>query len=75
MRVGAHAYGMQFHCEIVDETVSDWRRVPEYWASLITALGRDGAEGLDNVVTPRLPAFRETARRLNGNFARIVAGN
>lgn len=74
MRVGRHAYGMQFHCEITDATVADWERVPEYMASLVAALGREGAEGLRDVVTPRLAGFRETARRIEQNLAGVVAG-
>lgn len=73
MRVGENAYGLQFHPEIVAETVADWRRIPEYWASLQKALGEDGAEGLAGAVTPRLPAFRETARALDRNLA-LIAG-
>jgi GMP synthase-like glutamine amidotransferase len=72
MRVGTHAYGLQFHPEIVDETVADWRRVPEYWASLQASLGPEAAEALAGLVTPRLPAFRATAGRLEANLARIV---
>lgn len=73
MRVGENAYGVQFHPEIVGETVADWRRVPEYWASLNAALGPDGAEGLAGRVTPRLPALRETARVIDHNLASIAA--
>lgn len=72
MRVGEHAYGVQFHPEIVEETVSDWRRIPEYWASLQKALGPQGAENLAGAVTPRLPAFRTTARALHDNLAAIA---
>lgn len=73
MRVGANAYGMQFHPEILEETVGDWERIPEYWKSLIKALGQDGAEQLASDVRPRLPAFYDTARALDANLARITA--
>ncbi|MFC3690804.1 type 1 glutamine amidotransferase [Chenggangzhangella methanolivorans] len=72
MRVGANAYGVQFHPEIVAETVADWRRIPEYWASLQKALGPDGAENLAGEVTPLLPAFRETAAALDRNLTKIA---
>lgn len=68
MRWGAHAYGIQFHAEITDETVSDWRAVPEYWDSLIKTLGRDGADGLDGAVTPLLPGFRRMTEQFDANF-------
>lgn len=73
MRVGRHAYGLQFHAEIIEETVADWRRIPEYMASLVKALGPDAAESLADVVGPRLPGFAETARRLEANLSAIVA--
>lgn len=72
MRVGRHAYGVQFHPEIIEETVSDWRRIPEYWASLQNALGPAGAEDLERQVRPRLPAFRETAEALDRNLAGLL---
>lgn len=72
MRVGRHAYGVQFHCEIIDETVADWARIPEYWASLVASLGREAADGLAAAVTPRLPAFAESARVLDRNLSEIV---
>jgi GMP synthase-like glutamine amidotransferase len=28
IRCGAHAYGLQFHCEIMSSTVSDWASIP-----------------------------------------------
>ena len=72
MRVGTNAYGVQFHPEILAETVADWRRIPEYWASLQKSLGPEGAEALAGDVTPRLPAFRETAAVLDRNLAKIT---
>lgn len=69
MRVGDHAYGFQFHPEVVSQTVADWRAIPEYWASLIKALGPQGAEELGHAVTARLPALRATAERLETNLA------
>lgn len=74
MRVGAHAYGLQFHPEITAETVADWKRIPEYWSSLVKALGAEGAGSLSGEVTPRLPSFEASARRIEANLARIVAG-
>ncbi len=68
MRWGRCAYGLQFHPEIVEDTVADWKRIPEYWASLVKTLGPQGAEDLAGVVTPRLPSFRATAQRLDDNF-------
>jgi len=72
MRWGPHAYGFQYHCEIVSTTVDDWERIPAYKASLIQALGEDEAGRLGGVVARRLPDFRRSAELLNQNlFAAI----
>jgi GMP synthase-like glutamine amidotransferase len=68
MRWGAHAYGFQYHCEIVSTTVDDWERIPAYKASLIQALGEDEARRLGDVVARRLPDFRRSAELLNQNL-------
>ena len=72
LRVGDYAYGLQFHCEMIDTTVSDWRAIPAYLASLNAALGEEAANQLEPAVNARLPAFNATARALNDNFMRII---
>lgn len=71
MRWGPLAYGLQFHPEVVAQTVTDWRVIPEYWASLNKALGADDAEALGPAVLDRLPKFRETARAMERNLAGV----
>jgi GMP synthase-like glutamine amidotransferase len=44
-RWGIHAYGVQFHAELVPEMVREWASVPSYAAQLESALGY-GAESL-----------------------------
>jgi len=72
-RWGRHAYGFQYHCELTSTTVSDWEKVPEYKASLVQALGAEEAERLASVITPKLPAFRAAAKRINENLSAILA--
>lgn len=73
MRWGRHAYGFQFHVELTDSTVSDWKEIPAYRASLNSALGEEGAAALDGDVAARLKGFNEAARRLNDNMMIIAA--
>ncbi|WP_395697934.1 type 1 glutamine amidotransferase [Methylocella sp.] len=73
MRCGRFAYGFQFHAEITTQSVPDWRRLPECRAHLERALGREQADGLEALVAPRLEAFRRTARRIDDNFAALIA--
>ena len=72
-RSGRHAYGFQFHCEIMAETVGDWERIPAYRASLEQALGIEEAARLGPKVAERLPAFRRAAQRLNDNLMTTLA--
>jgi GMP synthase-like glutamine amidotransferase len=74
LRVGRHAYGFQYHCEITAETVTDWERIPAYRASLEQALGAERAAGLGAEVAPRLNAFGASARRLNDNLFALLKG-
>jgi len=42
-----HAYGIQFHIEVKDTTVSDWGCVPEYKSALESQLGKGALEKFD----------------------------
>lgn len=70
---GEHAYGFQYHVEISGSTVSEWKSVPEYRASLERTLGGDGAKRLENLVAERLPKFWGIARRVDDNLEKIVS--
>jgi GMP synthase-like glutamine amidotransferase len=72
-RCGAHAYGLQYHVEITASTIAEWSDIPEYHAGLERTLGPDATRRLDEAVTPRLPSFEASARRLNDNIAAILA--
>jgi GMP synthase-like glutamine amidotransferase len=67
-RYGEAAYGFQFHIEITASTVADWNRIPEYRASLESALGSDGADSLTSDIAEALPGFNALARRIDENF-------
>jgi GMP synthase-like glutamine amidotransferase len=72
MRVGRHAYGIQFHIEVTAETVPQWSAVPEYKAALEKVLGAGAAETLAVQTETRLPAFARDARALYDNFMRML---
>jgi GMP synthase-like glutamine amidotransferase len=73
MRWGRHAYGFQYHMEITSETVTDWELIPAYKTSLERALGIEQASRLDEMVAPRLSAFRQAAKRLNRNLSTMIS--
>lgn len=75
MRCGQHAYGFQYHCEIESSTVADWGQIPAYRASLIKALGEDGAARLPGDVLARLPGFHASAGQLHRNLTNTISAN
>jgi GMP synthase-like glutamine amidotransferase len=63
LRVGHRAWGVQFHLEVDEDTVSEWSLVPEYRATL-ESLGHGDADWLAAAVAPQLPAMRHNTDRL-----------
>jgi GMP synthase-like glutamine amidotransferase len=72
MRVGRHAYGLQYHCELLAETVSDWAAIPTYAAALEASLGAGAMPTLQAAAAERMTAFNRDARRLYRNFMRLA---
>jgi GMP synthase-like glutamine amidotransferase len=73
MRVGAHAWGIQYHVEITQETVPQWGCIPEYAKALEKRLGQGSLPALEAAASQQLPAMRATAKRLYDNFKAAVA--
>jgi GMP synthase-like glutamine amidotransferase len=71
-RWGPHAFGLQFHAEITEETVTDWGRIPAYRASLEAALGPGASERLAVRTLALLPEFNQTAKTLSDRFLEVV---
>lgn len=68
MRVGDHAWSMQYHVEVEADTVDNWGRIPAYRSALERTLGADGLETLEADATQSLPGFVSNAERLYSNF-------
>lgn len=68
MSVGERAFSMQFHLEITDETVPQWRAIPEYRAALEQHLGPEGAITLEREAAACVPAFNQWAHHLYRNW-------
>ncbi len=71
-RVGARAYGLQYHVELTDTTIGDWAAVPAYAASLEASFGAEGLATLEADAAMHMAGFNENARRLYDNFAALV---
>ena len=72
VRVGRHAYGLQFHVELTANTVTEWAAVPAYRDSLERALGDGALARLDGDIAAKLADFNANARRLYENFAALI---
>jgi len=67
-----HAYGIQFHIEIKDNTVSQWVCVPEYEMSLEDTLGKGALQKFDQLAKDNMSLMNFNAENLYNNFKKIL---
>jgi len=67
-----HAYGIQFHIEIKDNTVSQWGCVPEYKKALEDSLGKDALKKFDVKAQENMKLMNFNAENLYKNFKKIL---
>lgn len=68
MRVGANAWGLQYHVELTDRTVAEWGEVPAYAAALDATFGAGALPRLDRDAAALMPEFNGVAKQLYDNF-------
>jgi GMP synthase-like glutamine amidotransferase len=68
MRIGRHAYGMQYHTELTPATVGEWSRVPAYASSLDRTLGPGALPRIDAEAQRHMADFNRDSRRVYDNF-------
>ena len=73
MRIGRHAYSMQYHVELEPNTISDWGKVPAYEKALAKVRGPNALQGLAKEAEPLMPGFIANARKLYSNFMAVAA--
>jgi GMP synthase-like glutamine amidotransferase len=73
MRIGKHAWSMQYHVEVEPETVANWGAVPAYRQALESTLGRGALAVLDADAAKHMAGFLDNASRLYRNFRRGIA--
>jgi GMP synthase (glutamine-hydrolysing) len=73
IRIGAVAYGVQFHLEVDAGLADEWATVPAYVASADDALGAGGAERLLAGVRAGAPRMLPEARALFGRWIDLWA--
>ena len=67
-----HAYGIQFHIEIKDNTVGDWSCVPEYKLALEDCLGEGALKTFDNLAKKNMNQMNSLASNMYKNFIKII---
>ena len=67
-----HAYGIQFHIEVKNNTVSDWGCVPEYKSALEKQLGKGALEKFDKEAKINIAAMNKYSSILYKNFKEII---
>ena len=67
-----HAYGIQFHTEIKNNTVSDWGCVPEYKKALEESLGVDALIKFENEASKNMQNMNNYATILYKNFCKLL---
>jgi GMP synthase-like glutamine amidotransferase len=73
MRIGRHAYSMQYHVEIEPNTIPDWGKVPAYEAALTKVRGPGALQTLAKEAEPLMPGFIANARKLYRNIMAVTA--
>jgi len=65
---GAHAFSMQYHVELEDDTVPNWAAIPEYRDALEISMGANGLEQFMVDATAGMAGFNAAAEVLYRNF-------
>ena len=67
-----HAYGIQFHIEIKNDTVNQWSCVPEYEKALEESLGKGALNKFDQNAKKFMKSMNTSAEILYKNFKKIL---
>ncbi len=66
-----HAYGIQFHIEIKDDTVNQWSCVPEYEKALEDSLGKGALNIFEQNAKTNMKDINNSAEILYKNFKKL----
>ena len=68
LKYQSHAYGIQFHIEVKDTTVSEWGCVPEYKNALEEQLGQGALEKFDKEAKANMQNMNNYSKILYSKF-------
>jgi GMP synthase-like glutamine amidotransferase len=72
MRIGKHAWSMQYHVELEPDTIPAWGQVPAYERALTTALGEGALKRMTDEAAPLMGDFNRAAHQLYANFVNCL---
>ncbi len=72
MRIGEHAWSMQYHVEVEPDTVENWAAIPAYRTALINTLGEQALPELLQSAHTELESFAANSELLYRNFMASV---
>jgi GMP synthase-like glutamine amidotransferase len=67
-----HAYGIQFHIEIKDNTVRNWGCVPEYKNALEESLGKGALSKFETIAAQNMKDMNKLATSLYQKFSQLI---
>ena len=67
-----HAYGIQFHIEIKDNTVGQWGCIPEYKSALEESLGPNALKKFEQNALSSIKDMNQYATTLYKNFCKLM---
>jgi GMP synthase-like glutamine amidotransferase len=73
MRVHEQAYGLQYHVEIDERTMTEWGEIPAYRRALEASKGRNGQAEIERAVAQGMGALRATAQAIYGRLRDLAA--
>lgn len=72
MRIGRNAWGMQYHVEVEDSTITDWGNIPAYREALEKTHGVGALPRMAEAAKPHTADFAANAERLYRNFMQAI---
>jgi GMP synthase-like glutamine amidotransferase len=73
MRIGNHAWSMQYHVEIEPDTVTNWGAVPAYKNALEATLGHGALSRLEVAAAAHMKDCNSNAQSLYQNFIASIS--
>jgi len=72
MSFGGFAVAVQFHVEIMENTVREWGEIPEYASALDQTLGKGAMQNMIQSADERMTEFNAVSKTLYDNFVSRV---